>query len=253
MLPKLVKDAQLDVPAVVWSLLVTEANECMRFDQYRAYPFCLWKVTKAFNPDAYIHEIQTFLDVDVRDLDMGYSVGLKQDAARHGTFADQVAHMSSDAVQTEIRGVLEASATSLPVERKHNVDKQDQNKHGTRITTIARASRNSILRSYGARRHSIIAASLRAEDQWRRVSKLNVRALAISKWPELCPRPRGKLWWEESVSDAKRRQITQVGIDVLKVHDVFKSILHVWEFVISKHEFRGWPIFEPFFKRAYKL
>ena len=58
----------------------------------------------------------------------------------------QVAFLTSDLVQQEIAQILECvAATSLDVERKHNIDKKSER---SRLMTVSRASRNSIIERY---------------------------------------------------------------------------------------------------------
>eukprot|EP00973_Karenia_brevis_P061189 8508428-Karenia_brevis.AAC.1 len=63
--------------------------------------------------------------------------------------------MSAD-VQQEVDQLLEeASATSLDVEREHFPAKRAEGRRGVRLTTVARASRNSLLRVYRAQREAV--------------------------------------------------------------------------------------------------
>ncbi len=133
---------------------------------------------------------------------------------RYGTIgkdveADSVAYLMSDNVQVELVGVFEnATATSLDVERKHASDKKFET---TKVTGCAAASRNCIIRKYLSSRRSSLAVSSNAAASYKRIRHLNIRALALERRPELFPRARGKLHWEEDVSMAEQKVLVNPG------------------------------------------
>ena len=64
--------------------------------------------------------VNSFLEEPDSVLDAGYSLPLKADAMAQGSIVAAKAFLLSDEIQEELRQlILEASATSLEVERKH--------------------------------------------------------------------------------------------------------------------------------------
>ena len=83
--------------------------------------------------------------------------------------------------------------------RKHNLQKRSE---ARKLSSVAKASRDSVLlawRVYSqkmqqATGHSTRQASARAK---RKLKYLNVQSMAMKKRPDLFPRGKGKLWWED--------------------------------------------------------
>jgi hypothetical protein len=207
MLPLLPNDSVLDLTDTFTSLLLTQAHLVIRFDLYLKYPTRLWRLTRKFNRELYGVDIIEFLHTDDKLLDVGYSVLLKREAWNFGkdVEADSVAYLMSDNVQVELVGVFEnATATSLDVERKHASDKKFET---TKVTGCAAASRNCIIRKYLSSRRSSLAVSTNSAASYKHIRHLNIRALALERRPELFPRARGKLHWEEDVGSAEQKVI----------------------------------------------
>ena len=114
--------------------------------------------------------------------------------------------------------VVEASTTSLDVERKHQQDKRSEKR---RVSTLPRMSRNSILQRYNVMQQKVMdsAKTDAAILKWRTMS---ATALAFQMKSELVSRPRGHLRWQGaagSSSCAKKgqREIVHEGdMDELK-------------------------------------
>ena len=204
-------DPSLDKKDVVHHLLLTEASLIIRFDMYRRYPTSLWKLTRAYNPDYFSADILQFLHEDEKVLDGGYSLPLQQAAwaAGQGTEAGAAAYLMSDPVQDEIAAIFRTgSASSLDIERKHKQDKQGET---TKVTSVASASRNSILSRYAIGRQKRLERRRWAAKQETAAKHFNVRAAAISRNPGLFQRGRGKLLWESNISPEERRSVTHDG------------------------------------------
>ena len=134
-----------------------------------------------------------FLSTQDEFLDAGYSVVLKQDAWRAGgdVEADAVSYLMGEDIQLELCGIFEAvTGSSLDVERKHQQDKRSET---TKVSGIARASRDSIIRRYLVAREGLLQHLRQATRKLSSAQHLNVRALAIHRHPELMPRGRGQL------------------------------------------------------------
>ena len=91
--------------------------------------------------------MEAFLHAPETDLDQGYSSGLRRRALAQGSLADAITYLDSASVQQELKGLfMGACGHSLDVERKHHLDKSGG--ETCKMTTVARASRNSILLRY---------------------------------------------------------------------------------------------------------
>jgi hypothetical protein len=169
---------------------------------------------RKYNPQSYGAEIVVFLHMDDRFLDAGYSLPLKRDAWQiaEDVEAAAVVYMMSQGVQDELVGLLEkASACTLDIERKNNQDKKSETK---KVTGCSRASRNSILRRYLVRQKSSSSQVEAAKRNVKAAQKLNVRALAIHRRPELLSKGRGQLKWEKDISAKDRAKLRHQGDEV---------------------------------------
>ena len=193
-LPHLDKDPCLDVHGAVQALFHTEADLCIRFSQYAACPFWLWHCCKIYNPVDFVQHIQVFLEMDVRQLDLGYSVGLQKDALGKGHLADQIEYMCSQAIQQEIQGVLESPSHSLAVERKQNLDKHMQGTKGTRIASVAHRSRTSILQAYASKRNGAVSERVGLEAALKKTKTMSVTSIASERCKDQHLHTRKQLW-----------------------------------------------------------
>ena len=114
-----------------------------------------------------------------------------------------------DAQQDELVSIVRhGDGCTVDAERKNNLDKYSE---GRRVTSVARASRNGLLRRYLHSREGCEDRRLHASRCIRKSSKLNVRALAIERKLELFARGRGALKWERNISLNEREQKTSRG------------------------------------------
>ena len=112
------------VPATV-ALLTTYGHCRMRFDIFRSFPSRLWEISFLWNPKGWLEACVIFLEILIEDLDVGYSLPLQRAAKAFASEMEQLAYLMSAEVQSDINKTLELiQATSLDVERKHNVDKK---------------------------------------------------------------------------------------------------------------------------------
>ena len=205
-------DDALDYSMAVASLLATAGHIVIRFDVYNDFPAGLWRLTRAFNPEEYVVRLEEFLTLPAHELDVGYGCVLQREALSMGDLPAALRFLLSDPVQDELKELLEkAQPTSLDAERKHFLDKRGEGRRGVRVTTVARSSRNSILRRYGARRNPMIAKTVQSRSRALSMRHMNVRALAIQRNPHLFARGRGRLHWEQHISEQQTREITSIG------------------------------------------
>ena len=205
------QDPELDSMDAAAALLTTLGHIFIRFSYFLAYPTRLWSLTRKYNPADHPDAIEAFLDVDDRFLDQGYSAPLRKEALSKGDRGDAMSFMVSSKVQSELEQLFAASTgSSLDVERKH---KQDKAGETTKMTSVARGSRNSIILRYLLQRRSHLAKTNVARARQRHASRINIRALAIRRRPDLASRPRGHLHWEVEDSTSRRRAVAYHGDD----------------------------------------
>ena len=212
LIPVLRNDPSLDVDSALLALLTTESHICIRFAVYSRYPTALWRIVRVFNIDGYVHAIEEFLAEPDENLDMGYSVTLKHDALAVGSYADAIHVLMGEPIQAEVEGIFRAAAaTSLDAERKINLDKRPEGRKGTMVSSVGKASRNSILQAYGVQRDPHIAKSDVEKRAAENMLYMNSRALAIQRNTEWFARGRGRLHWESGVSEADAQAFTTQG------------------------------------------
>jgi hypothetical protein len=83
-------------------------------------------------------------------------------------------------VQREVNKVLNGPVNSLSVERKNHKDRRGQSRHGCKIASVGRCSRNSQLCTYGGERNSIVAATVTAEKKMGGAKFLNAQAFVVA-------------------------------------------------------------------------
>lgn len=173
-------------------LLVTTIQLFLRFAPYQDYPMAGWQLTAKYNEDFYLLKIEEFLQMDASALDTGFFLPLRNDAQKQGNYSDQINFMLSQEVQTLLTQFIEAApGSSLDVERKHNVDKQSEKNH--KIMSVSAASRNSILQHFSVFRAAHLKHLKGRKKVAKKMLKMNSRALAVQRNPQLLPRPRGLL------------------------------------------------------------
>ncbi len=153
-------DPNLDVDRALRALLCTTSHLIMRFDWYSQYPTKIWELSVKYNAEAYLPAIYIFLDAPKDVLDLGFSWPLQQVALKNRTHAEAAEFLQSEYAQSEIDGVLEAAAaSSLDVERKHQLSKRSE---ARRVKHASAASRDGILEEYRRERANCIQT--RAQD-----------------------------------------------------------------------------------------
>jgi hypothetical protein len=225
MISKLDTDADLDSVRAAVRLLNTEGSILQRYQIYSQYPTKLWELCSEFNP-GYYQAIEKFLLLDERFLDAGFSVDLQRDAwaagdDNEGGFpsehegeraitAGALEHMMSAETQKEITGVLRHGlGRNLVVERYHFLAMRHETKN-QKVKSVSRASRDGILRAFGARRNKLISVTCKVDSSSQKALYMNYWALAVQRCAaagnnNFLARPRGWLCQE---SEALPRELT---------------------------------------------
>ena len=112
-------DADLDVSAAAALLLGKTTEFCLRFQQYREWPYRAWTLCREFNPEGYIVSCMDFVQMPSEDLDVGFGLELQRLARRVGaTYQVMVRYLTSSEVQHAIALSFQASVvSSFPAER----------------------------------------------------------------------------------------------------------------------------------------
>ena len=170
-------DPGLDATSAVPALLGTAMDVWLRFSQYQAWPYSVWKLTKKHNPDNYVGACLDFMHMKDDDLDMGFSVPLKSMAIRAGnTDMERLPWLLSDQVQNSLLLVLSASAaSSLPIERAFAEVKRSE---APRLCHVATAGRNQVLRQHLRQREDLLKQGSQAAALLRRSARLRLTSLA---------------------------------------------------------------------------
>ena len=96
-------------------------------------------------------------------------------------FAVSTAKPVSLTHQQELESIFDhGAATSLDVERKHNVDKRNE---GHKLMSVATASRSSIFRKYRQGRSQELVRCIRKRREIAKHRTMNLRALAVKRNP----------------------------------------------------------------------
>ena len=102
-------DPVLEPTETLMAMLQTQVRLIIRFDQYGRFPTRLWRLTKKFNPDGYADACYQFLTVPNEDLDLGFSVLLKEEAWQGGrTEAEALDWLQGAEVKALPSGIFEA-------------------------------------------------------------------------------------------------------------------------------------------------
>lgn len=180
-------DPALDATTAVPALLGTALDVWLRFSQYQAWPYAMWKLTKKFNPDNYVGACLDFLNMKDDDLDVGFSVPLKTMALGPGNTEMQgLRWLTCDQVQSALLLILSASAaSSLPIERSFAEVKRSE---APRLCHVATAGRNQVLRQHLRQREDLLREGELAAAILRRSTRLRLTSLARELRPELWDR-----------------------------------------------------------------
>ena len=202
-------DPKLDVVDTMQGLLTTEIHIIIRFEVYSRYPGKLWEMCRKYNPLGHLLAIQAFLEEPEEELDYGYAHQLQVRALAEGSISDAATYLMSSPVQAEIAELLNRIlAHSLDVERKHNQDKASEM---CKASSVARASRNSILLRYRVQREQHMGEALALARRAGKDKFMNLIAVARQRRPDLFPQARGKLWWEKGVTQTEMQRLRQPG------------------------------------------
>ena len=176
-------DASLDVNAAVALLFGTAVELCLRFEQYRDWPFKTWTLCRLYNPQGYIVACLNFVQMDSEQLDVGFGLQLHRLARRSGvTDSERVRYLVSSEVQDAVVLAFQASAvSSLPAERAFAELKRSE---APRLCHVATASRNAILRQHLRQRREILSQAEEAAKVLRASFRMNVQSLAWQKRPD---------------------------------------------------------------------
>jgi hypothetical protein len=191
LLRNLWRGPDLDAGPAISQLFGTASHLVIRFAQYWTYPMQRWQLVKRYNPKNYLIVAMDFLDVSAEELDVGLSLPLQQQARSVGDATASVAWLASESIQQTLATFFEAAiASTLEVERRHAQAKRNE---GSRLTHVASASRNHILRRY--KRPQVLAneAKARALDMQRKAARLSTQSLAWERLPAARPQATGCL------------------------------------------------------------
>lgn len=203
-------DPSLDLAQALGGLFHTTLLIFVRFAEYACFPAQMYKLCQCFNPDGYISFCEDFLIMDESQLDTGFSRLLQVEALAQGEFHQSLSFLLSQTVQEEIECVLRRlDVTSLDVERKNNLDRRFQKQD--RVISLPRASRNSLLETFRVWRSTQLNKKMSAKKAQRQFRTMNKRALAIQQNPHLFSRARGRLHWEQGVSNQDCKKIVFRG------------------------------------------
>ena len=206
-------DPVLEPTETLLAMLQTQVHLIIRFDQYGRFPTRLWRLTKKFNPEGYADACYQFLTVPNEDLDLGFSVLLKEEAWQGGrTEAEALDWLQGAEVQALLSGIFESTAaTSLDIERKHVVVKAAET---TKVSGCSRASRNSILQRYQVRRKQRLLAvkkNAKKKKKQKNLARSSILSIAIAKNPQWLSRAQGQLRQNAPLTRSERRQVVHEG------------------------------------------
>jgi hypothetical protein len=203
-------DPVLEPTETLLAMLQTQVHLIIRFDQYERFPTRLWRLTKKFNPEGYADACYQFLTAPNEDLDLGFSVLLKEEAWQGGrTEAEALDWLQGAEAQALLSWIFESTAaTSLDIERKHAVVKAAET---TKVSGCSRASRNSILQRYQVRRKQRLLAVKKNATKKKNLARCSIRSIAIAKNPQWLSRGQGQLRQNAPLTRRERRQVVHEG------------------------------------------
>eukprot|EP00971_Amphidinium_carterae_P242225 4809755-Amphidinium_carterae.2 len=180
------RDPLLPMDEALPRLLVTLSHLIIRLQTFQSFPALLCQLSKFHDPTGYLSHVMEFVDLPEPDqtLDAGCSNHLWKEAWKaDGSAAGASQYLLSPACQTLLKEVTDGlQPTSLDVERKHAVDKKAEH---SKVLTIARASRNSILRQYRKDRQAWYGKWRKTNAEYQKLRFVNRAALALKENPNL--------------------------------------------------------------------
>ena len=78
-------DLDLDVLATVTVLLAVALEVCVRFDEYKRWPFQAWRLCRQYSPDGYGAFCMSFLSLPDELLDFGFGLLVRKLALESGS------------------------------------------------------------------------------------------------------------------------------------------------------------------------
>ena len=178
---------------VLERLYVTTGHVIGRFNRFSQYPSALALLSGKYNPEGHAQAALRFLSLGQDELDAGLSLPLQQEAwtcsGPRTTEAQAYAYLLSVPVQAMLDTFCYSiQASSLDVERSHNVVKQSEQR---KLVSVGTASRNAILAKWrsqsGGHLHKKGAVERRRRKKLLKARKVNIVNLALKRRPDLFP------------------------------------------------------------------
>jgi len=180
-------DPCLNAVAAWTAFLAIAFDLHLRFAQLKEHPFAVWKLTRRWNPTGWLASCLDFLHTVEAALDVGFSLALRERAEKCGSETGAVSFLAAATTQEAIElFLLSMMTTTLEVERRHAQVKRLET---SKLTHVASASRNAILRRYQARVARLRDALAKARAEERRASRTHISAMTWQERPDLVGRP----------------------------------------------------------------
>ena len=142
-----------------------------------------------------------------RALDSGYCEPLRREAwgaagRSSGSQTGAILYLLSQPVQEELSTIAMAiEASTLDVERKHNLDRRSE---AAPVSSVSKASRGACVRQWRTESRSA-APTAQQRKELRSHKFANKVSVALERRPELFPQARGKLHWQETQPKRRKR------------------------------------------------
>jgi hypothetical protein len=180
----LTADPSIDVGATTTLLFCTAMDLGLRLQPFGEWPSKGCLLVQEYNPDGFLVAIMDFLKEDPRNLDVGCGLVLREQVRRRAaTETGQILYMSSPPVQGALAKAYSiVGVESLEDERKHALVKKDE---AARLSHVAVAGRNQILRAEANERDAQSAKLVKAGKEYKKAKKLRTNSLALHMRPDL--------------------------------------------------------------------
>ena len=89
-------DLDLDVLATVTVLLAVALEVCVRFEEYKRWPFQAWRLRRQYNPDGYGAFCMSFISSPDELLDLGFGLPLRKLALECGSELTGLRYLMSE-------------------------------------------------------------------------------------------------------------------------------------------------------------
>ena len=208
-------DPDLDVGEATGVLLAVSMELVVRMRRFSEYPIAVIRMSKTWFRDegcTAVDNVHAFLQVDVRQLDIGLSLQLRELAFAQGDGTEIAAAswLLSPPVQEMIDTIAKTVlANSLDAERRHAQAKELATKK--RLRRVGQASRDLIQIRYLRWRDEVVDALRLHETHLQRVLRTNIQALAWAQPEKDQTWPTGNKWStehqpSEAVPQAKKEE-----------------------------------------------